>query len=88
MWNGHSRCRAKPSDLEVSIDIEEEDEGEGEEEEEEEETGEHAVKDNIRNAIINFVETDIEEAAEKYDLKEELFAEIDFAQVFLFFVLW
>ena len=79
---GHERYRSKGSDLDVSIDTEEEEVVEEVEEEEEEETGDDDVKDNFRDAVISFLETDIEEAAKKYDMEEELFAEIDFAQVY------
>ncbi|MCO5576974.1 hypothetical protein L7F22_030795 [Adiantum nelumboides] len=35
----------------------------------------------LKDAIDNFVQSDIEEASEKYDMEEQLFAEIDFAQI-------
>lgn len=35
----------------------------------------------LKDAIHNFVQSDIEEASQKYDMEEELFAEIDFAQI-------
>ncbi|MCO5551445.1 hypothetical protein L7F22_004948 [Adiantum nelumboides] len=38
----------------------------------------------LQDAIENFVQSDIEEASEKYDMEEQLFAEIDFAQINVF----
>ncbi|MCO5552011.1 hypothetical protein L7F22_005519 [Adiantum nelumboides] len=35
----------------------------------------------LKDAIDNFIQSDIEEASEKYDMEEQLFAEIDFAQI-------
>lgn len=66
---------------------------EEEQEEEEEELVEGSIpvpsEENIRNRVMEEVmqrmtDVDLKEAAEKYDLEEELFAEIDYALVLSF----
>jgi hypothetical protein len=66
---------------------------EEQEEEEEEELVEGSIpmpsEENIRNRVMEEVmqrmtDVDLKEAAQKYDLEEELFAEIDYAQVLSF----
>jgi hypothetical protein len=72
-------------------------EEEQEEEEEDEVTEEELIEgsipmpseENIRNRVMEEVmqrmtDVDLKEAAQKYDLEEELFAEIDYAQVLSF----
>lgn len=52
----------------------------GDEEKHQQEMKEKADKI-LQDAINNFAQSDIEDAAKKYDMEDELFAEIDFAQI-------
>lgn len=81
-----AKVEAKASDSQIFVEEEEEEEeerkpgGDGHDQNLQDELNAKAG-DMLKEAIINFAQSDLEEAAKKYDMEEELFAEIDFAQI-------